>query len=409
MRILIIANSESFHTARFANAFTDLGHEVVLLSATPYLGRVVKYDNVKHIEFFNVCTKLFSLLFPKKIKRFNPEISKAYHPFNFLILFRMLFLFFFINRLLRKEKFEAVFATNLTTNGLFAAKIKRDVSKVCSTLGCDIKKVNWKSPQILTNNKFVYKYVYSKLTYIVTGKEQHIIDFFSNKKLFPNFPNDGKLFYINGLGVDFEKFSPSNKSSEKRRELYGLDKEDILSICFRQPRPILDFEQIILSVAEVVKIYPNFYFAIGTGGRPFPELEEIAINKGIKEHILFMDNISYDELHNYIAQGDIYIDPINIKKHPASISAGISGSLLESMSCGLIPVVGNRPGLEFFFDKQHYDFVYEGMKEHLSTYIIKAIQHKDNMVIKDSFRNIVIEKSSWQQNIFMILSYLQKK
>ena len=35
------------------------------------------------------------------------------------------------------EKIDAIFATNLTTNGLFAARIKQNVNKVCLTLGCD--------------------------------------------------------------------------------------------------------------------------------------------------------------------------------------------------------------------------------------------------------------------------------
>ena len=105
MNILLIANSESVHTARFAIEFAKRGHEVLLISATPYWGRVVKYNaEIKHIHYLKFLTDIFNYFFKHKIQNFNPENSNSYHIFNFLILFRMIYLFFLLIKLLKKKK-----------------------------------------------------------------------------------------------------------------------------------------------------------------------------------------------------------------------------------------------------------------------------------------------------------------
>lgn len=403
MRILIIANSESFHTARFANAFTDLGHKVVLLSATPYLGRVVKYDNVEHIEFLKFFSKLFIFLFPKKIKQFRPEISKAYHPFNFLILFRMLFLFFFINRLLKKEKFEAVFAMNLTTNGLFAARIKRNVKKVCTTLGCDLRLAKWYSIKGLNNNKFVFSYVDKRIDSIISYNDEEIKNFFNNNLFFKD---KTKVFYLNGLGVNSELFNPVYKNSIDKKKYYGLKDDDILSVCFRQPRPIFNFASILIKLKNIIDKYNNFYFAIGTGGIESKELIDIVKKYNIEKNIIFMPNIPYEFLHFYVSQGDIFIDPIDTKKFPETLSIGPSGALLESMSCGLIPVIGNRPGMELYFKDELSDLVYENFEDDFENYLIKAIENINNIKLKDSIRQVILENSNWSKTVELSINLL---
>ncbi len=401
MRILVIANSESFHTARFANEFVKRGHDVLLLSATQYLERVVKYDDrVQHKIFLKLISNTFIKLFKSRIQNFNPANSKPYHPFNFLILFRMIYLFFFINKILKNEKFDAVFAMNLTTNGLFAARINRKVKKVCTTLGCDLRLAKWNSVQIINNNKLVYRYINKNLDYIFTGEGEMFDVFFNNKVLFPI---NQKLIQVSSLGVDINLFNPIYKSVVLKKQLYGLKENDILALCFRQPRPTLDYPLILKSLVSIINKHPNFYFAIGTGGQSYPDLIEIAEVNHIQDHVLFMPNIDYNELHLYLAQGDIYIDPVNIKLNETIISSGISNSLLESMACGLIPVVGNRDGIEVYFNEEVEEFVYQDMKKNLQIYIEKAIGKYKNDDYKRLFRALVVEKTSWIRNIDKLL------
>ena len=235
---------------------------------------------------------------------------------------------------------------------------------------------------------------------------EYYLDFFGNKAIFKN---QGKLVYINGLGVETERFNPIYKSFNMKKELYGNENNSILAVCFRPPRPNLDFSTILKNLIPIIQKYPNFYFAVGTGGTDFPDLKQIALDNKIEENILFIKNLQYSELQNYIAQGDIYIDPVNLKKNPETISSGISGSLLESMSCGLIPVVGKRPGLENYFTEELFEFVYIDMERDLANYIEKAIVNINNKSLKESIRNIVVEKASWERNVNIILNLLINK
>ncbi len=401
MNILFIANCESVHTVRFVNEFVKRGNNVIMLSATPYLGRTVEYTaDIKHIEFLKLFTKIFNFLFKNKIKNFNPENSHPLHPFNFLIFFRMIYLFFFVNKIIKKVDFDAVFSINLTTNGVFASRIKRHVKKICCTLGCDLKLAKWYSVKEITNKRFVVKYVDRHIDYFISYNEVQILNFFKTKNLFSNLD---KIRYINGLGVDVELFNPKYRNVELKKKYYGLDETSILAVCFRQPRPYFDFAIILLQLKKIITKYPNFYFAIGTGGLEFPALIKIVKENNMEKNILMMPNIQYKDLHLYISQGDIYIDPINISKFPETISMGISGSLLESMACGLIPVIGRRPGLESFFDAELQDLlIYNNLENDIYNYIENVIENKNNEILKQKLREIVHNKSNWYKTIELI-------
>jgi glycosyltransferase involved in cell wall biosynthesis len=403
--ILIIANSESVHTARFANEFAQRGFKVSLLSSTPYLGRIVNYDkSVNHLIFGATITNFFKLLFKKKMEEFNPANSSKLHPFNFLILFRMIYLFVFVNRIVKNVDFDAVFCTNLTTNALFTARINKNVKKVCQTLGCDLKKTNLSLVGSFTNNIFIYKYVESKLSYIIAGDEEYYHHFFSNERIFKN---QKKIIKIRGLGVNVNRFSPKYKSDDNRLNYYNLTNNDILAVCFRQPRPKLAFKQILVHLEGIIKKHPNFYFAIGTGGVDFPELLKLVSKLGIKDNVLFMPNIPYENLHYYISQADIFIDPVNLELAPEMVSLGISGSVLEAMSCGVVPVIMKRPGLDVYFSGQLEDLVYDNMDSDLQNYIEKAIRNKKNKALKKELRDCVVKNSNWQSNIDNLLGLMK--
>lgn len=119
MNILIIANSESVHTARYANDFVERGHQVSLLSVMPYLNQsVVYHKNVKHISFMPFTTNLLKRLFGKSFMSFSAEHSKPYHIMNFLIMARLIYMVLFVNRELRNTPIDSVFGMNLTVYGL---------------------------------------------------------------------------------------------------------------------------------------------------------------------------------------------------------------------------------------------------------------------------------------------------
>lgn len=184
-----------------------------------------------------------------------------------------------------------------------------------------------------------------------------------------------------------------------RSKLFNIKPSTILALCHRPPRPNLDFENIIKAVAQIVRKHKDFVFAVFTGGNDVTELKKLVHELKVESHVLFIGAIPYDGLHTYVAQGDIFIDPANIKKVPRIKFSGISGSILEAMSCGLIPVVSNRPSINWILPPEAKPFIFEDFETDLAEAIERAIKEKDNQEIKHVMRNAVVEKANWERNI----------
>lgn len=402
MKLLVVANSLSVHTKRFCDEFKNRGCEVSILSATPILNqKEYRESNIEEVEFLNWLTQLFLFLFPKKLTNHNPMISKWYHPINFLIMSRMVYLFIFINRLNRNKQFDGIFATNLTTNGLIISR-SNIPHKICSTLGCDVGL----RKGLFFTNKFLYRYIHRKLSFILTAEEEQFKNFFENRAIFNK---QSKIIYINNFSVNKDVFSPKFKNIENKKKLFGLNDDDILAVCFREPRANFDFNEILIQLSKFIYKYPNFHFAIGTGGNKYPELEKLVNDLNLKDNILFMEKIEYKDLNKYLAQGDIYIDPVNVIKYPETQKQGISTALLESLSCGLIPVIGRRKGLNSYFPVHLDNLIYEEMKLHFTEYLEKAIFQINNLELKKELRFIAIEKSNNKDTFGTVTQLFEKE
>ena len=406
MNILVIGNSESVHTARFSNAFSKKGHNVCILSTRVYYGDYVQYDSkIIMIKYLNWLTAIFQFIFGQKLRDFNPEVSSIIHPMNLLILFRHFYLLCFINVIIKKVDFDSVFSLNISTSGLYSARIKKKVRKICKPLGCDLTINKFPRISFFLDNITYRRNSIKKQNYILAGFKE------ATEKTYKilGFLGLTKIEFLGHWGIETDRFSPSIKSSELKKQLYNLEKDTILAVCFRQPRTELDFENIIKAIAKTLKKYNNLYFAIGTGGTNVGYLIKLAQDLQIEKNLLFIDFIKYEKLNEYIAQGDIYIDPANIQKSEAAAVYGISGSILESMSCGLIPVVSNRPHIKDYLPPEGNPFIFEDFEVDLPDALEKAIIEKDNQVIKNAMRQAIMDKTNWNNYIDKLLILLKEE
>lgn len=401
MNILVIGNSESVHTVRFAAGFAERGHKIHVLSTREYFGDYVKYpEEVKHVRFLRWVTKFFQFIFGKKLRNFNPGTSLFYHPSNFLILLRHIYLVLFVNRVVKDVDFDAIFALNLSVGGLLASRITRKVPKVCATLGCDVRTYRFPEPAYFVNHPSIIRYVLKRLNAVITGDKEAFEPVFEKK----GFIELSKFEYFGHFGIEIARFSPEFKDPRLRRELFDVDEDNILAICHRPPRPDLDFENILISVDKVISKHANFVFVIISGAANTEYLKEIVRELKIEDNIRFIGNVPYEKLNLYIAQGDIFIDPVNLKKTPTFAHQGVSGSILEAMSCGLIPVVSNRPSISWILPPEARPFIFEDFETDLTDALERAINEKDNQGIRDAMRNAVVEKANWDKNF----DYIEK-
>jgi len=403
MNILIIGNSESVHTARFANEFVNRKHKVSVLSSREYFGDYAQYHkDIDHVRFLRWLTKIFQFIFGKKFRNFNPEISSKCHPMNFLILLRHLYLALFINSVVAKINSESIFALNLSIGGFMASRIKKRIPKVCTTLGTDVNIHKFPKPAYFINHPLLVRYTLKKLDTVITG-DKEVFESLIKKRGFAKLAD---FIYFGHFGIETERFSPNLRDENTRRQLFGIESSAVLALCHRPPRPNLDFENIIKAIPKVAAGNNSFVFVVFTGGNNVRELKELVGNLNIDSHVIFIDMIPYEKLHIYVTQGDIFIDPANIKKVPRIKFSGVSGSLLEAMSCGLIPVISNRPSINWILPDEAKPFIFEDFETDLLGAIEKAIKEKDNKKIKDAMRKAVIEKANWNKNLDKIENLL---
>ena len=93
-------------------------------------------------------------------------------------------------------------------------------------------------------------------------------------------------------------------------------------------------------------------------------------------------------------------------KFPETKNNGPSGALLESMSCGLIPVISNRPGVEFYLKNICDLTIYNNFDEGFIEKVKEAIRSINNDVLKRNLRDVVEKKASWTSTNDLILKLL---
>lgn len=93
----------------------------------------------------------------------------------------------------------------------------------------------------------------------------------------------------------------------------------------------------ILAAFEIIKKKGIVFELIIIGdGALKPVLTQSAINKNLKEEVIFTGRINNTHLPQYLAGSDLYLS--------MPCSEGVSTSLFEAMACGCYPIVTNLPG-----------------------------------------------------------------
>ena len=95
--------------------------------------------------------------------------------------------------------------------------------------------------------------------------------------------------------------------------------------------------EIILRAFEKIKQQQiSFELIIIGDGRLKDKLVQSAIDKDIKEEVIFTGSIPNKELPRYLANSDLYISML--------CTEGVSASLLEAMASGCYPIISDIPG-----------------------------------------------------------------
>jgi glycosyltransferase involved in cell wall biosynthesis len=293
--ICFLGNAESIHTLKWARYFADRGHEVYLISWTPFL----KGYNPGEIK----------LIFLKE------KIKTRIWPFNTLL--NLPFYFFRLKKLIKKIKPDIVHAHYVTSYGILPALISFH-PLVITAWGSDILI----TPKKFLPSRWTVKYALKKSD-LITCDAEHM------KKAMINLGADGSKIKIINFGIDTKIFIPGVKN-EKLKEKFGiLDCKSVISL--RSLAKIHDIETLIKCIQYVKKEFPGVKFLIAGEGSEKERLKKIAISLSVFKNIIFLGKILYNEMPDYLNTADVYVST-------SSSDAGIASSTAEAMACGL-PVV----------------------------------------------------------------------
>ena len=343
MKICFLAASNSTHSHKWINFFSNLGHKIIWISLVPASIKVS--DNIEYYEF---TSGIFSSIFKvrKLIAKLNPHIVHIHYLGYYGLL------------------------------GLFSGS-----NKIIST--------PWGSDVIEGKKSFFKKQILYRIlrkSKLIICDAYHMRD--ELKKL--NVPSD-KINIIN-FGIDTKKFV------KQERDFKILNKFNISSeltiISLRNFEPVYDIKTLILAAKIILQRIPDVHFLLVGRGTLEKELKELVHTLGIDNSVHFTGFIDKELLPSLLSSSDIYVS--------TSLSdAGIAASTAEAMSCETPVVISDSAENDQWINNKVNGFLFSTKSsEQLAEILIKLIKDEPlRKKVGKEGRNIIIKKHDYENEM----------
>lgn len=336
MRICYLANSASSHTKKWVDYFVSLGHEVHVISHSD-----VDIPGAK-VHYINYSIKNFPFkahAVHKKIKEINPDILHA-HQAN--------------------------------TCGLYAA----------STGGYDYILSTWGSDVLVGPDKsFLLKKIAQfalKKAFFITSDSYHmsqkIIELGGNKDKIYTFP----------MGIEDEHI--------KEKHEFDIKSDRLNVISIRRLEKMFRVDVIIKGFYEALKDTPSMFLTVAADGSEMKSLVELVERLEIKDKVRFTGSYKAHEVGRLLSDNDVFVSI------PESDSTSVS--LLESMYCGLFPVVCGLPAnKEWVRDKDNGLVIDEVNESNVGNALLWCYKNKKHMAsVAQNNMDIIEKRALWKNN-----------
>ena len=135
-----------------------------------------------------------------------------------------------------------------------------------------------------------------------------------------------KLYYVPGIGIDMEKFTPNSIDVTKKRAEFGIQPDDILLMAVGELNPNKN-HQILIKALSMIDNPKIKLFILGIGGLK-EQLLEMIQKYNLQGRVKVLGYRK--DINEFYQCSDIYVFP--------SIREGLSVALMESMACAC-PVI----------------------------------------------------------------------
>jgi phosphatidyl-myo-inositol dimannoside synthase len=142
-------------------------------------------------------------------------------------------------------------------------------------------------------------------------------------------------------GVDTERFRPDPAGGSVVRARYGLSDRPVV-VCVSRLVPRKGQDALVRALPQIRTKVPGAALLLVGGGPYRRQVERLAAQLGVAEHVVFTGSVSWPELPAHYAAGDVFAMPCRTHGRGLDVE-GLGIVFLEAAACGL-PVVAGRSG-----------------------------------------------------------------
>lgn len=365
--------------ADLASEWSKQGHRVVVVAPyDPKIDLQIK-RNFKLIIFkYAPFSKLHILGYSKTLRDDQSMSVMSYLISPFFYLFAFLKLL----RLIKKEKFDVISAHWLLPNGLIASVVSI-LTKTPFTVtipGSDV---------YMAGKNFIFKklvgFAISRSPRIISDNAYYLTQL---KSMGFSLPSSDIIRY--GVNPEDFKITPRNKALSEKLGI--LPDSKVLLLAGRLVTK-KGFKYAINSFPKIFTLFPKTKAIIIGDGEQKRNLERLVNKLGIKDKVIFVGMIPYNDLNNYYSLANIFIMP-SIKDDKGNLDAS-PVTMMLAMICGC-SIVATKYALDNSLINSNYSLlVKERSSESISSAVISLLK-------KDLFKNVQNEVRDLAINSFSV-------
>ncbi|MFX1466707.1 MAG: glycosyltransferase family 4 protein, partial [Promethearchaeota archaeon] len=190
-------------------------------------------------------------------------------------------------------------------------------------------------------------------------------------------------------GVNTDLFNPNKRKNSKRKEFDWKNSKIILSVGRLIKRK--GYEYLLNAIPKVLRDFPESLFVIVGDGPERTHLTQLINKLEINDNVLFLGNVSNENLPEIYANSDLFILP--------SLHEGLGIVYLEAMASGLPIITTNSGGMRDLINSGQTGMLIEPKNSDRIAESINVLLSDEKLAryLANNGRTLVERKYSWSQ------------